>query len=230
MLAALVEDLKKTGPGHVRDKVEGILKEEGSKISLTVTEDVLLSRPEPKTRDEFLQYSRHITLDPNTANRLLLLSEGNRTATGVGTNQFYPSHPDRFIRWEQVLSRESLTGRCYLEVEWRGRVSIAVTYKNISRTGSGGECGFGHNDKSWALDCTNNSYIFRHNQMSSPAPGPLSSRVGVYLDHGAGVLSFHGISGTMVTLLHRVQTSFTQTLHPGFIVHYGGSVALCELN
>ncbi|KAM3859999.1 tripartite motif-containing protein 16-like [Diretmus argenteus] len=100
---------------EVRDKVESILKEKGTNISLTVTEDVLLSRPEPKTRSEFLHYSRHITLDPNTAHTELVLSEGNRKATLVGTDQFYPSHPDRFTGWQQVLSRESLTGRCYLE-------------------------------------------------------------------------------------------------------------------
>ncbi|KAM3868963.1 uncharacterized protein ACN63O_006328 [Diretmus argenteus] len=216
---------------EVRDKVEGILKEEGSKISLTVTEDVSLSRPEPKTRDEFLQYSRQITLDPNTANTQLLLSEGNRKATVVRTHQLYPSHPDRFSGWYQVLSREDLTGRCYWEVEWTGHVSIAVSHKNISRTGTGVECVFGHNDKSWSLDCYNNSYEFSHNHISTPAPGPQSSRVGVYLDHRAGILSFYSVSGTMMTLLHRVQTSFTQTLYAGFRLYWsvGSTTELCEL-
>ncbi|KAM3859308.1 tripartite motif-containing protein 16-like [Diretmus argenteus] len=226
---------------EVRDKVEGILKEEGSKISMTVTEDVLLSRPEPKTRDEFLQYSRQITLDPITANTRLLLSEGNRKATVVRTNQLYPDHPDRFIRQVQVLSREDLTGRCYFEVEQRGgvsiAVSIAVSHKNINRgtTWDGGL--FGNNEKSWSLVCINNRYRFIHNQISTPAPGPQSSRVGVYLDHRAGVLSFYSVSGTMMTLLHRVQTSFTQTLCAGFGFGFrfkfygsvGDSVELCEL-
>ncbi|KAM3868955.1 uncharacterized protein ACN63O_006318 [Diretmus argenteus] len=216
---------------EVRDKVEGILKEEGSKISLTVTEEVLLSRPEPKTRDEFLQYSRQITLDPNTANTVVLLSEGNRKATAVRTHQLYPSHPDRFSGCRQVLSREDLTGRCYWEVEWTGSVSIAVSHKNISRTGTGDLCGFGHNDKSWSLDCYNNSYEFSHNKIKTPAPGPQSSRVGVYLDHRAGVLSFYSVSGTMMTLLHRVQTSFTQTLCAGFGVDWSvrSTTELCEL-
>ncbi|XP_035860967.1 tripartite motif-containing protein 16-like [Sander lucioperca] len=72
--------------------------------------------PEPKTRAEFLKYSREITLDPNTANKYLLLSEGNRKAKVTVEQQPYSSHPDRFTDLWQVLSRESLTGHCYWEV------------------------------------------------------------------------------------------------------------------
>ncbi|XP_031148308.2 tripartite motif-containing protein 16-like [Sander lucioperca] len=72
--------------------------------------------PEPKTRAEFLKYSREITLDPNTANKYLLLSGGNRKAKVTVEQQPYSSHPDRFTDLWQVLSRESLTGRCYWEV------------------------------------------------------------------------------------------------------------------
>uniref|UniRef100_A0A667ZEI3 Tripartite motif-containing protein 16-like n=1 Tax=Myripristis murdjan TaxID=586833 RepID=A0A667ZEI3_9TELE len=122
---------------ELREKLQDLLSEEWSKISTTVTGvDVLLSQPEPKTRDEFLQYSCHITLDPNTAHTRLSLSEENRKATLKGKPQSYPSHPDRFTEWFQVLSRESLTGRCYWEVKWKREVDIAVSYKDISRTGT----------------------------------------------------------------------------------------------
>ncbi|XP_042244621.1 tripartite motif-containing protein 16-like, partial [Thunnus maccoyii] len=118
---------------ELRDQLQDILKEKWTNISLTVTEvDVLLSEPEPKTRAEFLKYSREITLNPNTANTDLLLSEGNRKAELTRQRQSYSRRPDRFTRWWQVLSRESLTGRCYWEVEWRGvEVRVAVAYKNI---------------------------------------------------------------------------------------------------
>jgi len=95
------------------------------------------SQAEPKTKAGFLRYSRDITLDPNTANTHLLLSDGNRKAALMREEQSYSSHSDRFSGCYQVLSRESLTGRCYWEVEWRGRgVFVAVSNKNISRTGS----------------------------------------------------------------------------------------------
>ncbi|CAI5678069.1 unnamed protein product [Oreochromis niloticus] len=215
---------------EVRDKLQDILREEWTNISLTVTEvDVLLSDPpEPKTRAGFLKYSCEITLDPNTANTYLLLSNGNRKATRKNQQQSYSDHPDRFSYWCQVLSRESLTGHCYWEVERRGAgVYVAVAYKNISRAGS--ESKFGHNNKSWSLDCNNNSYTFWYNNIQTRVSGPRSSRVGVYLDHRAGILSFYSVSETM-TLLHRVQTTFTQPLYAGlWLQNYGDTAELIKV-
>ncbi|XP_071389263.1 tripartite motif-containing protein 16-like [Centroberyx affinis] len=214
---------------EARDKLQAILTEEWHKISWTVTEvEVSTPQPEPKTRAEFLQYSRQITLDPNTANTRLSLSEGNRKTTLMGEEQLYSSHPDRLIEWWQVLSREGLTGRCYWEVEWSGRgVSVAVAYRDIIRTRN--TWWFGCNDTSWALDCSN-SYQFRHNKITTSIPVPPSSRVGVYLDHKAGILSFYCVSETMI-LLHRVQTTFTQPLYTGFWLprSTGDTAELCKL-
>ncbi|PWA30097.1 hypothetical protein CCH79_00009771 [Gambusia affinis] len=58
--------------------------------------------------------------------------------------------------------------------------------------------------------------------------GPVSSRVGVYLDHEAGFLSY-SVSESM-TLIHRVQTRFTQPLHAGVFAEFDSSVEFCELN
>ncbi|XP_029380754.1 E3 ubiquitin/ISG15 ligase TRIM25-like [Echeneis naucrates] len=217
---------------ELRDQLQDVLTQEWTNVSLTVTKvDVLLPQPEPepKTRTEFLSYSQEITLDPNTAERRLFLSEGNRKVTLMSEVQSYSDHPDRFTDWFQVLSRESLTGRCYWEVEWGGGVSVAVTYKNISRAGKSVECEFGSNNKSWALDCDENSFKFWSNNIQTPVSGPPSSRVGVYLDHRAGILSFYSVSETM-TLLHRVQTTFTQPLHAGLGLYSPGDTAeFCEL-
>ncbi|XP_032388158.1 tripartite motif-containing protein 16-like protein [Etheostoma spectabile] len=186
---------------------------------------------EPETKAEFLKYSREITLDPNTVNKYLLLYGGERKATVTIEQQPYASHPDRFTDLWQVLSRETLTGRCYWEVDWRRRPgNVAVAYETISRAGRSSECVFGGNDKSWALYCGNMSYTFLHNNVQTPVSGPWSSRVGVYLDHGAGVLSFYSVSGDTMTLLHRVQTTFTQPLHAGlWFNYYKDTAELCQL-
>ncbi|XP_030259354.1 tripartite motif-containing protein 16-like [Sparus aurata] len=212
---------------ELRDKLQDVLRETWTNISLTVTDvDVLLSNPqrENKRRPWFLKYSREITLDPNTVNSYLLLSEGNRKVTFTSKEQSYSDHPDRFA-WQQVLSRESLTRCCYWEVKWRGGkkggVCVAVTYQNIKRRGG---CGFGLNDKSWSLDCNNDKYRFLHKAVETRVSGPRSSRVGVYLDHSADILSFYSVSETM-TLLHRVETTFTQPLYAGLCVYRDGSAA-----
>ncbi|XP_028306269.1 tripartite motif-containing protein 16-like [Gouania willdenowi] len=214
---------------ELREHLHKVLMEDWNKVCHTVERvDDLLS--ELRTRAGFLEYSQEITLDPNTAHRDLRLSEGNRKGTRMKEDQLHPDHPDRFTVWPQVLSRESLTGRCYWEVEVRGtRVGVSVAYKSISRAGIGRKCEFGANDKSWTLDCSSNSYTFYHNNIESPVSGPQSSRIGVYVDHTAGILSFYSVSETM-TLLHRVITTFTEPLHAGVSVYYyGDNAELCKL-
>ncbi len=175
-------------------------------------------------------------------NKRLRLSERNRVITYTITDQSYPKHPDRFDHYYQVLCRESVCGRCYWELEWSGDVFISVSYKSIRRKGDGIECVFGSNDQSWSLICSRSSYSFRHNNIQTYlSVKPISSRIGVYdddddddddirrigvfVDHGAGTLSFYSVSDTM-SLIHTVQTTFTQTLYPGFRF-VSGSVKLC---
>ncbi|XP_042626420.1 tripartite motif-containing protein 16-like [Cyprinus carpio] len=205
---------------QLRDKLEDFCKKELKKIS----DRVALIR----IRKDFLQYSHQLTLDLNTVNEYLRLSENNRMITYTGTDHSYPDHPDRFDVYEQVLCRESVCGRCYWEIERSGDyVLISVSYKSISRKGGGCECGFGSNDQSWSLICTPSRYSFTHNNIKTDlSVKSVSSRIGVFVDHSAGTLSFYSVSDTM-SLIHTVQTTFTQMLHPGFTVGSGSSVKLC---
>ncbi|XP_048011788.1 tripartite motif-containing protein 16-like [Megalobrama amblycephala] len=223
-------DVVRESVRQLRDKLEDFCKEELKKISdrgkFTFTNIV------PRTRNDFLQYSHQLNLDLNTVNKLLCLSERNRVITYTNTEQPYPDHPDRFDGYNlQVLCRESVCGRCYWEIEWSGNnyVYISVSYKSISRKGSGNECGFGYNDQSWSLICSSSSYSFRHNNIHTKLPvKSIINRIGVYVDHSAGTLSFYSVSGDTMSLIHTVQTTFTQPLYPGFGVYYtGSSVKLC---
>jgi len=173
--------------------------------------------------------SHQLTLDLNTVNEYLHLSERNRVITNTHTVQSYPDHPDRFDVCQQVLCRESVSVRCYWETEWSGLyVSISVSYKSISRKGRGRECVFGCNDQSWSLICTPSRYSFIHNNIQTKLPvKSIIRRIGVYVDHSAGTLSFYSVSGDTVRLIHTVQTTFTQPLYPGFGVGFGSSVKLC---
>ncbi|XP_067248778.1 tripartite motif-containing protein 16-like isoform X2 [Chanodichthys erythropterus] len=214
-------DVVRESVRQLRYKLEDFCKEELKKISDRVTFTNIATR----TRNNFLQYSHQFTLDLNTVNKHLRLSERNREITNSGTVQPYPDHPDRFDVC-QVLSRESVCARrCYWEIEWSVGVFISVSYKSIRRKGQGNECWFGYNDQSWSLRCSHSySFSFIHNNIQTKIPVKfISSRIGVYVDHSAGTLSFYSISGDTMSLIHTVQTTFTQPLYPGFNVGFTGS-------
>ncbi|CAI5682344.1 unnamed protein product [Oreochromis niloticus] len=180
------------------------------------------------------KYSCQLTIDTNTVNTKLQLSDNNRKVTHVEEVQSYPDQPDRFDVWEQLLCRDGLTGRCYWEVEWRGDVNISVSYRSIRRKG-GSDCWFGYNDQSWSLYCSDDGpQSVRHNYRQTPissssssSSSSVSNRAAVYVDCPAGTLSFYRVSSDTLIHLHTFNTTFTQTLYPGFrLWSHGSSVSL----
>ncbi|XP_072219247.1 E3 ubiquitin/ISG15 ligase TRIM25-like isoform X2 [Leuresthes tenuis] len=234
------------GLADIRDSLDETLHKEFNKVSdkvnslkdssnlnafeKTKAKDDIPHDGEPKTRADFLQYYNALTLDPNTANSYLSLSDGRRAVTTRSESQVYPEHPDRFTSWAQVLCRAGMAGRCYWEVEWAGKggVSVGVCYRNMGRNGGGSDCKLGHNPKSWSLDCSHTACSFQHNKESVSIGTPCSSRIGVYLDFRGGTLAFYNVFDTMV-LLHKEKTTFSQPLYPGFWVGLGSTLKLCSL-
>ncbi|XP_025759233.1 NLR family CARD domain-containing protein 3-like [Oreochromis niloticus] len=172
------------------------------------------------------KYSCQLTIDTNTVNTKLKLSDNNTKVTHAGF-QSYPDHSDRFDWWPQLLCRDGLTGRCYWEVEWRGSVDISVSYRRIRRKGGGEDCLFGVNDQSWSLNCSDSDgYSFCHNNRKiSICSSSVSNRVAVYVDCPAGTLSFYSVSSDTLIHLHTFNITFTETLFPGFGVWGGYSVS-----
>ncbi|XP_076735465.1 NLR family CARD domain-containing protein 3 [Maylandia zebra] len=180
------------------------------------------------------KYSCQLTIDTNTVNTELQLSDNNRKVTRVEEVQSYPDHPDRFDVCPQLLCRNGLTGRCYWEVEWSGDVDISVSYRRIRRKGNSDDCWFGHNDQSWSLICSDRGpQSVCHNRIktsissSSSSSSCVSNRAAVYVDCPAGTLSFYRVSSDTLIHLHTFNTTFTQTLYPGFMFYPGASVSLC---
>ncbi|XP_078113707.1 E3 ubiquitin/ISG15 ligase TRIM25-like isoform X1 [Sander vitreus] len=202
----------------LRDKMENMARDI-AEISQTFQAD-----PDPETRQEFSLYSCRLSLDPNTAFENLLLSEGNSRVTWIKKAQRYPHHPDRFTKYEQVLCTEGVCGVCYWEVEWRGpRVEVAVCYKGAWLD----ESGFGYTDQSWCISLSNVGCTFWHSGIKTKVSTHCSSTVGVYLNHKAGSLSFYSVSDSgQMMLLHRVHTTFSQPLYPGFMVCRGASARI----
>uniref|UniRef100_A0A667ZEF0 NACHT domain-containing protein n=1 Tax=Myripristis murdjan TaxID=586833 RepID=A0A667ZEF0_9TELE len=186
---------------------------------------------EQRLKPGLRKYSCELKLDTNTANRHLVLSEDNRKVTGR-EEQPYPDHPERFDSCPQILCSDGLTGRCYWEVERKGRIYIGVTYRGISRRGDREDCELGLNENSWSLECFDGLFSVWHNDRHTNihVPSSSSNRVAVYLDWPAGSLSFYSVSSDSLILLHTFNSSFTEPLYPGFGVWTGGSsLSLCQI-
>ncbi|XP_073719066.1 stonustoxin subunit beta-like [Misgurnus anguillicaudatus] len=188
----------------------------------------VIPNPEPRTREEFLQYSLRLTPDTNTLSNHLRL-ERNKVIVFTDTDQQYPDNSERFGCC-QVLCRERVCGRSYWEINWSDAVHIAVSYKSIHRQELGHGSDFGRNDQSWRLYCSDSRFSFCHNNEWTNLPVVSSSfRIGVYVDHSAGILSFYSVSDTQMTLIHSIHTTFTQPLYPGFaLVSIHSKVTLCD--
>ncbi|XDV32756.1 hypothetical protein PO909_003485 [Leuciscus waleckii] len=211
-----------------KEVLEDVYHQQTARISRKVSNVHVAQTPEPKTPNTFWQYFCELNLDPNTAHKNLILSEENRKATHSVEAKQYPDHSERFDGYWNVLCREGLYDRCYWEVECSGKEwAIAVCYKGIGCKGNNDDCRLGFNQKSWRLSLDQQNVDFIHDKAQVSIPAFSSSRIGVYLDHRAGTLSFYSISDTM-TLLHRVQTIFTEPLYPAFGVSTSSSVRIIE--
>ncbi|XP_065326047.1 NACHT, LRR and PYD domains-containing protein 12-like [Pelmatolapia mariae] len=180
------------------------------------------------------KYSCQLTIDTNTVDTNLQLSDNNRKVTHVKEVQSYPDHPDRFDGSFQLLCRNGLTGRCYWEVEWKGWSDVSLSYRRITRKGNNQNCWFGWNDQSWSLWFNDTDpYSVSYNKIKTPisssssSSSSVSNRAAVYVDCPAGTLSFYRVSSDTLIHLHTFKTTFTEPLYPGFRVHPGASMTLC---
>ncbi|XP_040907607.1 uncharacterized protein LOC121190668 isoform X10 [Toxotes jaculatrix] len=176
------------------------------------------------------KYGADLKFDENTVSRRLVLSEGNKTVKTVKKVEekvVRPENDDRFKR-TQVFCDEGLKGLCYWEVEWRGTVGIAVSYRDVSRKwdSSGG---LGCNKNSWSLICSKDGYTARHGNKSKDIKKPLCQKIALLLDWEAGTLRYYSVTTGKLSLIHTFHAKFTKPLFPGFWFKKG-SVTLCELD
>ncbi|XP_029310435.1 protein NLRC3-like [Cottoperca gobio] len=174
-----------------------------------------------RMKDGFKKYACELTLDPSTAHKNLILSEGNRKVTWVKAEQQYPHDEERFDHHQQVLCEQSLNLRSYWEVEVLEPFTIGLTYRTIGRKGNANDCKLGCNNKSWCISCSDHGCFVMHDNKSVNISSFClrSSRLGVYLDRAAGTLSFYKVSSVSRTHLHTFKTKFNEPLYPAVELH-----------
>ncbi|CAJ1086076.1 tripartite motif-containing protein 16-like [Xyrichtys novacula] len=205
---------------ELKNEVEGLVKKRWPSITAEVSSVKVLLQPGPKTRQEFLNFCCPLKLDENAVSKNMTLSDLKATCKTQQTRSYNSSYRDysyvttRMTSVEQIWCIEALTKQCYWEVSLSGYTwCVVVSYKDKSGASSY-HSEFGKDDRSWSLECSSNGCSFRHNNQSINVSGSKLSKIGVYLHYLEGILSFYSIHGSSMVLLHRVDTTFTEPLHP----------------
>ncbi|XP_073400152.1 uncharacterized protein [Dendrobates tinctorius] len=168
-------------------------------------------------------YAQEITdllLDVNTAENHVHISEDLKTATWSQRDLQRPESEERFDHSQVLSSTGVATDQGYWEVETSGTGAwrVGMSYAGVARKGRQGSVG--NNEQSWALCRWINGleYAVIHNWKTTPIPDKISSqRFGIYLDYGAGRLSFYEL-GDPVKHLHTFLSTFTAPLHAAIYV------------
>ncbi|XP_041636133.1 tripartite motif-containing protein 16-like [Cheilinus undulatus] len=197
--------------------MEGLLENTWPSISAKVSCVKVYLQPVPKTREEFMRYRCPLKLDEKSVSQNMSLSNENLRMT-CKTGQTWDSYRGYIIKrlssTEQMWCREGLMKRCYWEVSLSGYTwCVAVSYKNNSSPPSFNSV-FGNDSRSWSLECSKYNCCFRHNNQTKNVLSSQLSTVGVFLDYPEGILSFYCVSGSKMTLLHKIETTFTEPLYP----------------
>ncbi|KAM3939357.1 tripartite motif-containing protein 14 [Leptodactylus fuscus] len=183
-------------------------------------------------RSSLLKYARTPTLDPNTMHPKLRLSEDLLTVQCAWLGKFNSSHPSRFDKLLQILSRDSyFSGSHYWEVDvlqaglgwW-----IGITYPSIQRKGDTELSRLGWNSGSWCIKRYDYEYwAFHKGERKAIYLTHPPEKVGVFLDYESGVLSFFDTTSGMKHL-HTFRCRFTEPLHPALRL-WDGSVTVYRL-
>ncbi|XP_059819128.1 E3 ubiquitin-protein ligase TRIM39-like [Hypanus sabinus] len=162
-----------------------------------------------------------VTLDVETANPDLEVSEDRKSVRWTGIWMYLPDSGKRFTDWECVLGSEGFTsGRHYWEVEvtgnrfwWLGVAAESVERKGRLRLRP--ETGF------WVIRRYGDVLYRDCDVFGLPSPEsrlaacPIPGRVGVYLSYESGTVSFYNVEAK--SHLHTFTgNKFTGKLYPFF--------------
>ncbi|XP_003503419.1 E3 ubiquitin-protein ligase TRIM11 isoform X1 [Cricetulus griseus] len=218
-LAALISELE----NRCQLPALGLLQD--IKDALCRVQDVKLQPPEvvpmelrtvcrvPGLVETLRRFRGDITLDPDTANPELVLSEDRRSVQRGDQRQTLPDSPERFDPGPCVLGQERITsGRHYWEVEVGDRTSwaLGVCKENVNRKEKG-ELSAGNGF--WILVFLGSFYNSTERAFSPLRDPP--KRVGIFLDYEAGHLSFYSATDGSLLFIFP-ETPFSGTLRPLF--------------
>ncbi|XP_062904117.1 zinc-binding protein A33-like [Mobula hypostoma] len=177
----------------------------------------LLNSALRETLDDINRVS--VTLDVETVNPRLEVSEDRKSVRRTGTRRKLPDTGKRFTYWPCVLGSEGFTsGRHYWEVEVTGNRwwDLGVAAESVKRKGSvtpSPGTGF------WIIGWDDDEMKVLTSPDSRLPAGPIPGRVGVYLSYQSGTVSFYNAE-TKFHLHTFTRNKFTEKLYPLFAIGY----------
>ncbi|KAJ3582424.1 hypothetical protein NHX12_000628 [Muraenolepis orangiensis] len=176
-----------------------------------------------QTEQRVQQYEVEVTLDPDTAHPLLILSDDGKQVHDGDVGKELPDNPKRFSQHINVLTRQSFSsGRFYFEVQVKDKTAwgLGVTRESVSRkdliTSHTPENGF------WTLLFYKDKLVFNDNPVVRLPVRAELQKVGVFVDYDAGLVSFYDVearahihSATGCTFIEPLYPIFTPFPHDG---------------
>ncbi|XP_028441076.1 E3 ubiquitin-protein ligase TRIM21-like [Perca flavescens] len=237
--AELIETIKektrrteKLAEGFVRELKQEIseLKKRSTEVEqLYVAQQDKLSKQIMKLLPEsdlkrVQQYAVDVTLDPDTANPWLILSDDGKQVKFSDVRKNLPDNPERFDNCVVVLAKQSFSsGRFYYEVLVKGKTEwdLGVVRESINRKG---KITLRPQDGYWTIWLRNEK---EYKALDDPAVLlSLKSRpqkVGVFVDYEEGLVYFYDVDAAAL-IYSFTGCSFNEKLYPFFSPSpkYGG--------
>ncbi|XP_034645001.1 E3 ubiquitin-protein ligase TRIM39-like isoform X1 [Trachemys scripta elegans] len=159
-------------------------------------------------------YAVDVTLDPDTANRWLVLSEDRKRVRDGDKRQDLPNNPERFDTYLSVLGTVGFAGgRRYWEVEVGDKTEwdLGVCRESVSRKG---QIRLSPGNGYWVVWLCDGEYEAGTSPLTPLPVSVRPSRVGIFLDYEAGEVSFYNVTDR--SHLFTFTDTFSGTLRPYF--------------
>ncbi|XP_030282311.1 E3 ubiquitin-protein ligase TRIM21-like isoform X1 [Sparus aurata] len=198
---------------------------EGTVVRAVNQLEKTLSKQMKKVGQKWVQqYAVDVTLDPDTANPNLILSDDGKQVKLGEVKKNLPDNPERFDLCVYILAKQSFSsGRFYYEVQVKGKTywTLGVARESINRKGVITQ----RPQNGYWMICLRNENEYK--ALADP-PVRLSlmcrpEKVGVFVDYEEGLVSFYDVDAAAL-IYSFTGCCFTQKLYPYFgpCVNVGG--------
>ncbi|XP_056104730.1 E3 ubiquitin-protein ligase TRIM39-like [Rhinichthys klamathensis goyatoka] len=183
---------------------------------LKKTLDTIMEKHNPTGLTFVQNYAVDVTLDPDTANPHLILSDDGKQVSCGDIEQDVPKTPKRFDVVCCVLAKEGFSsGRFYYEVQVKGKTdwTLGVIRESINRKE---QITLSPADGVWTVIlCNENQYIACDYPSVSLSLRVKPEKVGLFVDYEEGLVSFYDVESRCHLYSFTAQT-FTEKLYPVF--------------